>query len=80
MERITAMDEKTAINEVIKDMWHLYDDNDSGGLDFEELKSFCLDALGAMNYKHIYSDAAFKIIFKKFDIDGNGLIEKDEIK
>ena len=41
MARITGMDEEMAIDSVVADMWQIYDTDDNGALDYEEVKGFC---------------------------------------
>ena len=71
MLRISGMGEEAAIDAVINDMWQIYDEDKSGYLDFEEVKSFVKDALATMCRSACFSEQIFVKLFRKFDVDGN---------
>ena len=80
MLRISGMGEEAAIDAVINDMWQIYDEDKNGYLDFEEVKRFVKDALATMCRSTCYSEQIFVKLFRKFDVDGNNQIDKDEVK
>ena len=71
MLKISGMGELAAIDAVIDDMWEIYDEDKNGSLDFNEVKRFVKDALAQMCQSVCYNDDVFKMLFKRFDVDGN---------
>ena len=80
MLQLSGMGEAAAIDAVIAEMWNIYDEDNSGYLDYEEVKKFVKDALATMCRSVCYSEEIFIQLFRKFDVDGNELIDQDEIK
>ena len=80
MLQISGMGEQAAIDAVINEMWNIYDEDQSGYLDYDEVKKFVKDALATMCRSICFSEDIFAKLFRKFDVDGNELIDQDEIK
>ena len=60
-------------------MWEKYDVDNSGDFDKEETKMFVRDTLGNLGSGVEMTDEAFDDLFKTFDKDGSGTIEKAEM-
>ena len=57
-------------------IWILYDQDDNGALDFEEVESY----LKEMAYPHLtLTDENLQELFARIDIDGDKTISKDEM-
>ena len=61
------------VSDAVKDMFHLYDRNDSGHIDFREY----VIGLSLVSQPAVTEDTV-KLAFEVFDKDHNGLISKDE--
>ena len=70
--------ETAALEGVIKQIWIIYDEDESGKLDREETKNFIADTLGQHGLED-FSDEAFDEVFNEFDEDGSGTVEMDEM-
>lgn len=74
------MGEEVAIDQIIEELWDMYDDDGNGELDLNETRQFLKDALGAMNHSSCFNEKAFLNMFRMFDTDGNGMIDKYEMR
>lgn len=64
---------------VIKFIWAVFDDDDSGYLDMKESKNFVRTVLSDI-MEIEYSEERFLKLFKEVDSDNSGTIEKDEMR
>ena len=67
------------IDAVIKFIWAVFDDDDSGYLDIKETKNFVRTILNSIMEVE-YSEERFLKLFKELDSDNSGTIDKDEIR
>lgn len=65
---------------VIEEMWHIYDDDGNGELDYDETKQFIKDSLKAMTNEDCFNEKTFLRVYRILDTDGNGKINKEEMK
>lgn len=65
---------------VINEIWDIYDEDNNQYLDKEETRKFVQDILRNLGSGDDFSQDAFDEIFEKFDEDKSGTIEKDEMK
>ena len=66
------------LQQCVEDIWHKYDEDNSGELDKEEARQFAAAILGKDNVAN-FSDEDFDICFREFDDDGSGKIDKAEM-
>lgn len=64
---------------VIKFIWAVFDDDNSGYLDMKESKNFVRTVLSDI-MEIEYSEERFLKLFKEVDSDNSGTIEKDEMR
>lgn len=60
-------------------MWDTYDADRSGALDRAETKNFVKYALLGAGADDPFDDAAFEHVFARFDADGSGTVDKEEM-
>ena len=77
---VTILSAFNGIEELVEELWAIYDEDKSGSLDYDETKLFITETLTSMGQKDAYNDHAFTQMFKRFDTDGNGLIDQEEMK
>jgi hypothetical protein len=70
--------EQTIMNQV-DDIWELYDTDLSGVLNKEQTRNFVIDTLKQLRPEDKFSDDAFAEVFKSFDKDNSGNVEKKEM-
>lgn len=57
-------------------MWLLYDDDENGSLDYDEVREYIREQA----YPHLkLSENQYKKIFKEIDIDGSNTVDKEEL-
>jgi hypothetical protein len=67
------------IRKAVKEIWHEFDEDGSGELDYDETKKFIESTLSNLEDQGEFSDEDFAKMFKEFDKDGSGTIEMDEM-
>ena len=75
-------DYEEALMETVNNIWEKWDKNENGNLDRQEMRAFVEATLveaGQENTSQRLSEEEFDSIFREFDIDGSGTIEKDEM-
>ena len=63
----------------VDDIWELYDTDQSGVLNKSQTKNFVIDTLKNLRPDDKFSDEAFSDVFKSFDRDNSGNVEKKEM-
>ncbi|CAI2384919.1 unnamed protein product [Moneuplotes crassus] len=69
-----------AINDTAEDIWKEFDADESGFLEREEFKNFCLKMSDALNLKKITEEVIDEMIIKFEGESGDKKISKDEMK
>lgn len=64
---------------MIDEVWAKYDVDKNGFLDKIETKKFVLDTLGKFEARTQFSDEMFEEVFKMFDKNNSGTVEKAEM-
>lgn len=67
------------IMELVDNQWESYDVNGNGALDKPETKRFLHDNLALLGFDTDISQDEFELVFKHFDKNNNGMIEKAEM-
>jgi hypothetical protein len=67
------------IQNVIEQIWSIYDIDNSGALDKKETKKLMMDTLGRLPHDQLYSEDVFSKTFTSLDKNGSGTIEKREM-
>lgn len=67
------------INELVDNIWADYDINGNGALDKPETKRFLHENLAVLGFDTDISQDEFELVFKHFDKNNNGMIEKKEM-
>jgi len=65
--------------DIIDQIWETYDVDNSGVLDKEQAKKFCLDMVGNLESGEAVIDEAFDEFFHTLNIDNSGSVTKDEM-
>ena len=69
-----------AINDTAEDIWKEFDEDESGYLEREEFRKFCLKMSDALNLKKITEEVIDEMIIKFEGESGDKKISKDEMK
>lgn len=65
------------LEQMIDDIWYLYDVDKDGFLDRDETRKFACEVIGS---KHrTYTKEEFEFIFNEFDTDRSGTLQKSEM-
>lgn len=65
---------------MIEQIWPIYDEDNSGNLDIDETRKFVQQYMLAIGFNEDeFQEEIFLQMFREFDDDGSGLIEKDEM-
>ena len=80
-----SADYEEALMATVNDIWATYDKDGNGNLCKTEMRAFIATTLGQVDEafgkdsRPTISDEEFEAIFREFDIDESGTIEKDEM-
>mmetsp|Transcript_22731 Transcript_22731/g.20213 ORF Transcript_22731/g.20213 Transcript_22731/m.20213 type:complete len:91 (-) Transcript_22731:49-321(-) len=69
-----------AINETATDIWKEFDEDDSGFLEREEFRKFCLKMADALNLNKITEEVVDEMIVKFEGESGDKKISQEEMK
>lgn len=72
-------DTKASIQVLVDEIWCQYDVDDSGVLEKDEVKQFVKEYLPELKQGFKYSEDGFEALFKEFDLDGNGSVDRFEM-
>ena len=75
----TASETVQKINDIIEMIWPQFDTNGDGVLDKGETKVLVTQLLEYINMPTDFTDKEFEECFSEIDLDGNGVIEKNEM-
>jgi len=71
-------DETKIDDETINELWMRYDVDDSGALDHDEARHAITEISHYIDPERPLSEELMDIFFEQMDLDGNGVIERDE--
>ena len=76
---LSSSDQEASIKLIVEEIWNVYDKDQSGKLSKYETMLFVMDNIPGFDEDRIYNDDAFEDIFKDFDLNGSGTVERHEM-